>query len=179
MKRLTKQVKTDNSPKAITLSKAWMLSKSWKRASIIWRFLDHFFAMGSFAASISTVYIASGASEDNPLIIVLSSISAFLSLSGFACNPRKYMTGYRKAFQELNHALVEHTDESGRYRSLPKDRDAVMRAIQRGERYISETYELEAPNEREMGKRSHENCAGYQLKKCCRASRCCRKSNTR
>ena len=105
------QVKTVNSQSAITLSKAWMLSKSWKRASIIWRFLDHFFAVGSFTASISTVYIASGVSEENPLIIVLSSIAAFLSLSGFACNPRKYMTGYRKAFQELNHALVEHTDE--------------------------------------------------------------------
>lgn len=129
MKRQMIQVKSDNAKRAITLSKAWMLSKSWKRAAIIWRFLDHFFAIGSFAASILTVYIASGASEDDPLIIVLSSISAFLSLSGFACNPRKYMIGYRKAFQELNQALVEHTDENGNYRSFSYGRDAVMRAI--------------------------------------------------
>lgn len=114
--------------------------------------------------------------EDILLIIIFSSFSAFLSLSGFACNPRKYMAGYRKAFQELNNALVEHTDESGNYRSLPKSREAVMRAIQKGEIFISDTYEVEIHNESDTCKRIIKDCCGNKSTTCCRTNRCCRKS---
>lgn len=40
------------------LSRAWEISKSWKRGAIIWRLLDHFFVVGAFAFSIAVVYLS-------------------------------------------------------------------------------------------------------------------------
>lgn len=156
------RMNTDSCKDAITVDRAWKLSKCWKRHAIAWRFLDHFFALGSFAASITTVYLAGEATSDyHQHIIVLSSISAFLSMSGFACNPKKYMIGYRKAFQVLNYALLEHTDEHGKFRSLSRGRDAVIRAIQKGEVYISDTYEVDISKDRAVVKPSVEAYRGF------------------
>ena len=33
----------------------------------------------------------------------------------FSCNPGKYKTNYRIAYQILNAALIEHTDENGEF----------------------------------------------------------------
>lgn len=131
----------------ISLTQAWSLSKSWKRAAIIWRTLDHFFSVGSFASSVAVIFIsgisnnASNPSVINIAIICFSSLAALLTLTGFACNPTKYMTNYRMAFQILNQALVENTDENGGVideNSFGKIRDAITK----GEHYIGRTFDV-------------------------------------
>lgn len=125
---------------AISVNKAWALSKSWKRASIIWRTLDHIFALGAFAASMFVTYMAAEYSNKENVIIIVSSFAALLTLMGFACNPIKYMTNYRIAFQVLNTALVENTDAKGNIKNGEKGRKAIIDAIIRGEKYIGRTY---------------------------------------
>ena len=125
---------------AITDEKAWKLSKEWKRAAIIWQTLDHVFTIGSFAASVGTIYIVAETDASHFLIILLSSISAILTLMSFACNPTKYKTNYRAAFQILNDALVENTHTDGRIQT-DKNRKAVINAIKQAERYIGNTYD--------------------------------------
>ena len=96
----------------ISLKKAWALSKSWKRAAIIWRTLDHIFSIGSFAASVAVIFVSGISKNDdntsviNLAIIFFSSLAALLTLTGFACNPTKYMTNYRMAFQLLNQSCI-------------------------------------------------------------------------
>ena len=135
----------------ISLSKAWALSKSWKRAAIIWRTLDHFFSIGSFASSVAVIFIsgisnnASNPSAINIGIICFSSLAALLTLTGFACNPTKYMTNYRLAFQVLNQALVENTDENGRI-SNENGFEIIRDAITKGEQYIGQTFDVDNSN---------------------------------
>lgn len=126
----------------ITLNKAWSLSKEWKMAAIIWRTLDHVFVLGSFMASMLATYVAAERENDNNIIIVLSAIAAFLTLMGFACNPSKYMTNYRKAFDVLNDALISNTDVEGKLTSADGHR-GIVEAIKRAEKYISKTYDVD------------------------------------
>lgn len=125
----------------ISLDKAWSLSKEWKRAAIIWRTLDHIFSIGSFLASISVIYI-SAANKDDTLVIILSSIAATLTLTTFACNPGKYMSNYRSAFQILNEALVLNTDDSGMI-NTPDGCEIIQKAIITGEKYIGRTFDVD------------------------------------
>lgn len=135
-----------NTKYVITLDKAWSLSKRWKRTAMIWRLLDHILVMGSFASSISVVYIASEFSEAKAIIVVLSSLAALLTLMSFACNPGKYMTNYRRAFDSLNDALVSHTDTEGRLTNEEQGRKAIIEAIMQGEKYIGRTFDIETKN---------------------------------
>ena len=125
---------------AITAQKAWHLSKEWKNIAIIWQTLDHLFAIGSFTASVGTIYIVSEANGSAFLIILLSSLSAILTMMSFACDPSKYKTSYRTAFQTLNEALIAHTGQNGEFLEGPEHRIAVINAIKQGERYIGNTY---------------------------------------
>lgn len=126
---------------AITVSRAWSLSKEWNRSAIIWRTLDHVFSIGSFALSIITVYIAATTPEDQIAIILLSSFAAILTLTGFACNPNKYVSGYRLAFQVLNQALIENTNKEGDFKD-ENSRTVVIKAIKQGEIFIGKTYDV-------------------------------------
>ena len=129
----------------INLNKAWSLSKSWKKAAIIWRTLDHIFAIGSFSFSIVVVFICSVMDDTRLLSIIFSSLAAILTLVGFACNPTKYMRGYRRAFQVLNAALVLHTDEHGNIKNTQNGYLAIQEAIIKGERFIGKTFEVDNP----------------------------------
>ena len=126
---------------AITVSRAWSLSKLWNRSAIIWRTLDHVFSIGSFGASMGTVYVAAATPEKLIAIIILSSVAAILTLTGFACNPNKYMTGYRLAFQVLNQALIENTNIEGDFKD-ENSRTDVIKAIKQGEIFIGKTYDV-------------------------------------
>lgn len=126
---------------AITSDKAWRLSKEWKNCALIWQTLDHIFTIGSFAASVGTIYIVSETDVSRFAIVTLSSISAILTLMSFACNPSKYKTNYRAAFQVLNEALVENTDKNGEIKNGDDNRKAIVDAIKQGERYIGNTFD--------------------------------------
>lgn len=133
----------------ITLDKAWSLSKEWKKAAIIWRALDHIFVLGSFTASMFAAYIAAESDNGTSIIIILSSLAALLTLMGFACNPSKYMTNYRKAFDILNDALVSNTDAEGQL--IKNDnRVAITDAIKRAEKYIGKTFDVDEYAEDEV-----------------------------
>jgi len=132
----------------ISLTKAWSLSKSWKRAAIIWRTLDHVFSIGSFGSSVAVIFVCGISKNDdnarliNIAIIFFSSLAALLTLTGFACNPTKYMTNYRMAFQVLNQSLVENTDETGEV--VGENGFVLIReAIIKGEEYIGKTFDVE------------------------------------
>ncbi len=137
------EVKDTSDPKyTINLNKAWALSKSWKNSAIIWRTLDHLFAIGAFSFSILVVYICTIEIANRDIFIVFfSSLSAVLSLVGFACNPTKYMQGYRMAFQILNDALISNTDEYGNIKSK-NGYEEIGDAIKQAERYIGTTFEV-------------------------------------
>lgn len=141
----------------ITLDKAWSLSKEWCRAAIIWRTLDHLFVLGSFGFSMATVYVAAEIENATAWIIVLSALSGILSMTGFACNPVKYMTNYRAAFQLLNEALVENTDEYGRLINGQEGRRAIKRAIKKAEQYIGRTFEIDLEPEEDKTAERNEN----------------------
>lgn len=128
---------------AISLSKAWSLSKLWLRTSIMWRVLTHIFAVGASAASFAVVYISKSGQNSDHIVIILSLLSALLTLVGFACNPTRYMLNYRAAFQILNDALIRNTDEEGRIIDDPAGYEAIRSAIIEGERLIDKTYEVE------------------------------------
>ena len=70
------------------------------------------------------------------LVIALSSISALLTIVGFACNPRKDKTNYRMAFQVLNEALIKHGNEDS-------STAEIVCAIKIGERIIGRTYDVD------------------------------------
>ena len=141
----------------ITIDKAWSLSKEWCRAAIIWRTLDHVFVLGSFGFSMATVYVAAEMENATAWIIALSALSGILSMTGFACNPVKYMTNYRAAFQLLNEALVENTDEYGRLINGSEGRRAITRAIKKAEQYIGRTFEIDLEPEDEKAAERKEN----------------------
>lgn len=128
--------------KWINLDKAWRLSKSWKKSFIIWRTLEHFFVIGSFVASIATVYITASYPKKTNIIIILSSMAAILSVVGFACNPTKYMANYRMAFELLNGALISNTNKDGIFSEKEEAWKEVMDAIKLGEKYIGKTYDI-------------------------------------
>lgn len=139
-----KRIKTDEiATKVININKAWELSKLWKNAAIIWRIMDHLFAIGSFSASVSVVFISTTISTSQIAIVTLSSISAILTLMGFACSPMKYMKNYRTAFQILNSALVSNTDEKGHFVGDDEAWKEIINAIIEGEKYIGKTFETE------------------------------------
>ena len=76
-----------------TIEEAWLLSKVWRRAAVIWRIIDHLIVIGAFSSSVLVVYISSSniQAQNEKRIIALSSIFAMLTLMGFAFNPTKYM----------------------------------------------------------------------------------------
>lgn len=129
---------------AISSEKAWKVSKCWKNTSLIWQTVDHFLSIGSFAASVYTIYLVSEHDDIASAVIVWSSVAAILTLMSFACNPAKYKVNYRIAFQILNAALVENTDESGEFKDQQNARKAVVQAIIRGERYIGKTFDTDS-----------------------------------
>lgn len=90
---------------------------------------------------MGTVYVAAANPEKLIAIIILSSVAAILTLTGFACNPNKYMTGYRLAFQVLNQALIENTNIEGDFKD-ENSRTAVIKAIKQGEIFIGKTYDV-------------------------------------
>ena len=118
------------------------LSKSWKKAAIIWRAFDHILVLGSFVASMFATYIAAEFTNKERTIIIASAVAGLLTLMGFACNPSKYMTNYRIAFQILNAALIENTDENGNIKNTEYARKAIIDAIIYGEKYIGKTYDV-------------------------------------
>lgn len=135
-------MKDKNCNYSITVQKAWEISKSWKKAAIIWRALDHLFVIGAFAASVAVVYVSGTIGNSKEWIIGLSSIAALLTLTGFACNPTRYMSNYRAAFHRLNEALIANTDDQG----LVKGKEgyiAIGNAINEGEMLIGRTYEVD------------------------------------
>lgn len=134
--------KGQTTKKRFDIEKAWELSKSWKKAVIIWRTVEHFFVVGSFAASIITIYISAEYPDLNEIVIVLSSIAAVLTVMGFACNPTKYMTNYRMAFELLNDALVSNTDKNGNFNGTDEGWKEIVEAVKQGEKYIGKTYEV-------------------------------------
>ncbi|MCR5736123.1 MAG: hypothetical protein K6G64_00570 [Eubacterium sp.] len=140
---MKKDEDTSDEKYIINLNKAWSLSKSWKRAAIIWRTLDHIFVIGSFTFSIFVVFISAIDSNAKILIIVFSSLAAIFTLIGFACNPTKYMREYRLAFQILNEALISYTDEEGKIKGGKNGYIAIGEAIKKGERYIGKTFEVD------------------------------------
>lgn len=129
---------------AISSEKAWKVSKYWKNISIVWQTVDHFLSIGSFAASVYTIYLVSEHDDIASAVIVWSSVAAILTLMSFACNPVKYKVNYRIAFQILNEALVENTDDSGEFMNQQNARKAVVQAIIRGERYIGKTFDTDS-----------------------------------
>ena len=128
---------------AITSSNAWRLSKVWKRSAIRWRIFDYACSICSFSASVGTIYIIAEYESATALVIALSALAATLTLMSFACNPSKQTANYRAAFQVLNAALVENTDENGEIGKDPQARKAIIRAIQKGECFIGKTYDTE------------------------------------
>ena len=124
----------------LNLSRAWEISKSWKRGAIIWRFLDHFFAVGAFAFSIAVVYLSAGNGDNNFLIIFFSSSAAILTLMGFALNSTQYMSSYRTAFELLNSALTKNTDENGVFKCGTDAWNEVVLTVKRGEQIIGKTF---------------------------------------
>lgn len=126
----------------ISLDRAWALSELWKRTAIIWRTLDHVFAIGAFSLSMLVVFISATNAGGSVPVIALSALSGILSLVGFVCNPTKYMRGYRIAYQILNEALVINTDEYGKARNGEESYRKIRKAISIAERYIGTTYEV-------------------------------------
>ncbi|MBQ6432275.1 MAG: hypothetical protein IJJ99_10435 [Oscillospiraceae bacterium] len=127
----------------ISLDKAWSLSKNWKRSAIMWRVFDHAFAILAFACSMIVVYVSSTQPSQTTLIIILSSVSALLTLTGFACNPSRYMKAYRYAYQILNEVLVEQTDSKGQLIDQKTSMKAIQKAIVQGEKHIGLSYDME------------------------------------
>ena len=125
--------------KRMNVKKAWDLSKEWKRASIIWKLLDHFFAVGSFAASVSVLYVGAQSNNDS-LIILLSSIAAVFTLMGYACNPIGLMTNYRMAFEILNDALIASMNDKGEFSGKEEDWNKIQEAITAGEKHIGNVF---------------------------------------
>lgn len=133
-----------NRDKTINLKKAWWLVKYWKRAAIIGRALDHFFAVGSFVASVSVIYVSAELNSPKTIIIVLSSIAAMLTVMGYACNPTRDMVNYRIAFEVLNDALISNTDKDGNLIDDQNSWGEIAKAIIQGEKYIGKTYNVVA-----------------------------------
>ncbi len=126
----------------VDLNKAWKLSKLWKNLAIMWRVFDHLFAIISFIASVSAIYISASDKNDPNIIIILSSIAAALTLMGFALNPAKYMTNYRAAFDLLNAALITNIDENGNLIDGNNSWSEIASAIIKGEAIIDKVYDF-------------------------------------
>lgn len=125
---------------SVSIEYAWYLSKIWLRAALVWRILEHFFVLGSFATSVAVIYIAAEDSNAKLFIIILSSLSAVFTLTSFACNPTQYMRCYRKAYDVLNDALVINTDENRKQINGSEGRKQITEAIKKGEEFIGKTY---------------------------------------
>lgn len=125
----------------LSSDRVWKISRKWMYAGMNWQIADHLFSIISFFTSIWTIYLVAEGIASASAIILLSSISALLSLMSFSCNPGKYKTNYRIAYQILNAALVEHTDENGQIKENPADRKAIVDAINLGEQYIGKTFD--------------------------------------
>ncbi len=141
---------------SVSIEYAWYLSKIWLRAALIWRILEHFFVLGSFATSVAVIYIAAENSNAKLSIIILSSLSAVFTLTSFACNPTQYMRCYRKAYDVLNDALVTNTDENGKQINGPEGRRRITEAIKEGEEFIGKTYGVGDERENEKDEIMHE-----------------------
>ena len=134
------------SNKIINLEKAWRLSKSWKNAAIIWRMLEHFFTVGSFVASVIVIYVSAEYDNCKSVVIALSTLAAMLTVMEYACNPGKYMSNYRMAFEMLNSALISNTDREGNFSGGEQGWKEIGIAIERGEKYIGKTYDVSCEN---------------------------------
>lgn len=125
----------------ISANRAWHISRKWMYAGMNWQIADHLFSIVSFATSIGTIYLVAEGKGTASAIILLSSLSAILSLMSFSCNPGKYKTNYRIAYQILNAALIEHTDENGEFKQGEEHEKAIAKALQVGEIYIGKTFD--------------------------------------
>lgn len=132
--------------KRIDLEKAWLLSKSWKNAAIIWRTIEHFFTVGSFVASIIVIYVSAEYNNCKSVVIALSTLAAMLTVMEYACNPSKYMSNYRMVFEILNNALISNTDRNGNFSGGEQGWKEIGMAIERGEKYIGKTYDVSCEN---------------------------------
>lgn len=118
---------------------AWKLAKVWKRTTIRWRILEHFFVIGSFAASVGVIFISTTEWSTDGLVVGLSALSAIMTLTGFACHPSVDMKNYRMAFELLNAALLSQTDSEGRFNNTEEGWRIITDAIILGEKYIGKT----------------------------------------
>ena len=127
----------------VVLIESDRLRRIWFASSIIWRIVDLFFAIGAFTASITVVFLGVSYPSDNKgallfPIVLLSSVSALLTLTGFACSSGRTSTAYRHAFQILNRAVISNISIDGD--TDEKGRDEIKKAMVIGENIVGKTY---------------------------------------
>ncbi len=126
----------------INLEKAKALSKSWKKSENIWRILNLFFTMGPIAFSMIVVFISIiNMINRDYYIILFSSLSGVLSLVGCACNPIKYVQGYRMAYEELDNAIDSYKNKHSKIKTKERYKE-IGDAIKQAETYIGTTFEV-------------------------------------
>lgn len=119
------------------VGQAFYLKSIWLVSTIVWMLVGFWMISSSLLSTLIVIYISSDISNgvDTNRIIFYSIASLFVSVMYYALAPMAMSRGYRKAYQEINTAILK-------YECIEKDGKALAEAIIKGEECI-EKYSFE------------------------------------
>lgn len=106
------------------LETAYCLKAVWLKSTIIWTLVNYWMVSSSLLATVIVIYISSESDNmiDTSRIIFYSIASLFLSVMNYALTPMAMARGYRKAFLEINKAILEYRSQSSKSEQMLADK---------------------------------------------------------
>ncbi len=114
------------------IGKAYSLRNIWLKTTIIWMLVAYWMISSSMLSTLIVIYISSENNKgvDTNRIIFYSIASLFVSVMYYVLSPMAVSRGYRRAFREINKAILKSECQS-----VGKE-IALADAIVMGEEYI-------------------------------------------
>lgn len=122
------------------IGQSFYLKSIWLVSTIVWMLVGFWMISSSLLSTLIVIYISSDVSNgvDTNRIIFYSIASLFVSVMNYALAPMAMSKGYRKAYQEINTAILK-------YECIEKDKKVLAEAIIKGEEYIEKySFEIKA-----------------------------------
>ncbi len=123
------------------IGRGYSLKNVWLRSAIIWMLVAYWMISSSLLSTMIVIYISSDKDNniDTNRIIFYSIASLFVSVMYYSLNPMSISRGYRKAFHDINRAILMTENQNDEREKLLTD------SIVRGEEYIEKySYEIKS-----------------------------------
>ena len=117
---------------------------SWLRSQLVFQIVDYYLVALSFISMVIIIYTSNEPNANGMRIIFYAILSFVFSVINIIFKPQKIASGYRKAFKELNNAIMEY-EYTNRYIEDIKNQTygKLVDAVLKGEMIIAQYNDLD------------------------------------